>query len=481
MSDKKPINEQELNELLRALYLQASGGRHAKDAQLVFDSDYDVAVDAGKEAALIKKLQRRGGGFNGLHYMVLFVVLAALIAVLWNVFPARLAIEAKAKEQPATGQPAAVALPVHKDPGLVRATKPMPAAAPDTFGRPPAMAGFLGADSAAAARHQPEPARQAPPAEPSIPVLTATDRVKYMRLKEQIIALLVKRDKGLYTHVPANKINYAGKETVLAPFNLRNVGITNLEYKTFLADLLIQERDADYLTAQVNYHNWAAQGYNRLGASYFTDDAYNDFPVVNISAAAARLFCKWLEAETAAYITTHKLKARQLLVRLPSAEEWIGAAREGYAKIAFEKGYNTIYDLSEGLVDRSFVSRAELVRKRVKRVDSLYSFFTVNRYGWTEQDMLDFFNKGLRYYKTSLVTDTIDVERMKVLGKTGRVSEIVFQSNSGRLWLPGLSWESKESYLQLEKEFNVSGTSPFVGFRVVVVNPGDPEYKDPFW
>ena len=37
-------------------------------------------------------------------------------------------------------------------------------------------------------------------------------------------------------------------------------------------------------------------------------------------------------------------KTKSLKIRLPYDEEWIFAALEGYAKIAFEKGYNTIYD-----------------------------------------------------------------------------------------------------------------------------------------
>jgi hypothetical protein len=116
----------------------------------------------------------------------------------------------------------------------------------------------------------------------------------------------------------------------------------------------------------------------------------------------------------------------------------------------------------------------------VKRLDTLYSIFTTNRYGWSEKQTLNFFELGFNYYKT-VTNDTIYIDRMKVLGKIGHVSEMVPQKNTDRIWLSGLSWKNKEDYQKLEQDFNTNTCSPFVGFRIVVVNPNDPEYKKPFW
>lgn len=150
------------------------------------------------------------------------------------------------------------------------------------------------------------------------------------------------------------------------------------------------------------------------------------------------------------------------------------------AKIAFDKGYNTIYDESEGLVNRAFTKRAELVKKRVKRIDTLYTQYTTNRYGWKEKEIIEFLNKGFAYCPPT-PADTINTDRMKVFGKLGRVSEIVYQKDAKRIWFTGLNWSSKEIYQKLEKEFMLNEHSPFVGFRIVVINPDDPEYKNPFW
>jgi hypothetical protein len=284
----------------------------------------------------------------------------------------------------------------------------------------------------------------------------------------------------LYTKIPAFETDYAGKSIVLDAFTIRNVGITNLEYKTFLADLLAQNKNEDYLTCKVLNENWKEQGFTNLANAYFQNEKYNDFPVVNISYEAAKLFCKWLEDEIKIYTKQNGLKANALKIRLPYDEEWIFAAREGYAKIAFEKGYNTIYDETSRLVSKSFTNRVELVKKRVKRLDTLYSIFTTNRYGWSEKQTLNFFELGFNYYKT-VTNDTIYIDRMKVLGKIGHVSEMVPQKNTDRIWLSGLSWKNKEDYQKLEQDFNTNTCSPFVGFRIVVVNPNDPEYKKPFW
>jgi len=243
---------------------------------------------------------------------------------------------------------------------------------------------------------------------------------------------------------------------------------------------LIMKRNDDYLIANVFNEVWLKYNCNNLATAYFQDEKYNDFPVVNISYEGAKLFCKWLEEEVALYLQQHHLKTRLLQIRLPYDVEWIYAAREGYAKIAFEKGYNTIYDLTEGLVDKSFISRVELIKKRVKRIDTLYEKFVTNKYDWSEKEIINLLNNGIGYYNT-ITADTIYTTRMKVLGKLGRVSEMVIQKNSPRVWLSGLSWKRKEDYFKMESEFKTNLCSPFVGFRIVIIDPSDPEYKNPFW
>lgn len=469
----EPIDDHKLDELLRDLYLEENAAQeNAAEADFVFSQVNDVAIDKTKEQELLRRLNK-GRGYMKWIWLALFVVLV-LIALYFM-------MKEKDKTQPhnKTQQEAIVTTPggSEEQKVLLSESAPISFRIKDTFGKPKVYKEKL-TDTA---QVQSAPTQTVHPnPEPTVPFISEKDIQRYKKIKEQMLSCLVRGDKNLYTHVPSEKTRYAGKEIILDAFSLRNVGITNLEYRTFLADLLSENKHTLYFIAQVRNEGWEKNGCPAFASDYFTNEKYNDFPVVNIPLGAAQLFCDWLQEEAMEYIKLHKLKVKELTIRLPYDEEWIFAAREGYAKIAFEKGYNTIYDESEGLVDRSFTKRAELVKKRVKRVDTLYTELTTNHYGWTEKEMQQFFAKGFIYYKEA-VADTIYGERMKVLGKIGRVSEMTTQRNNAKLYLSGLSWKSKEDYQKLENEFKRDTYSPFVGFRFVVINPSDPEYKNPFW
>lgn len=483
MPDNKPINEQDLDQLLRDFFLEEnSREKSTQDVNFVLAQDYAVQTDPAKEQELISRLQPkpRGFGNSGLFLSVAAVGILAILGIyLFSTY-------GKTSDAPGTAQnntsvspesiTATTSTPDNPDPDVAPPAVKMA----DTFDRPNNSEQAVVLRDSLPAKPKDMPASKAEKAERTVPFLTEKDRLKYKGIKEQMIAALIKFNKSLYTKIPAYKTIHAGEPVVLDGFAIRNVGITNLEYKAFLADLLAQNRRDDYLLCVVHEDNWTKQGCRGLANDYFQDKTYNDFPVVNVSYEAAKLFCKWLEDETGAYILQTNPKLKTLRIRLPYDEEWVFAAREGYAKIAFEKGYNTIYDESVGLVNRSFTNRVELVKKHAERVDTLYNYYATNRYGWTEKEMTDFFATGLDYYNRE-PADTIYAERMKVLGKFGHVSEMVPQKNNNKLWLSGLSWKSKAEYQKLEQEFKTEGSSPFVGFRIIVINPNDPEYKNPFW
>jgi hypothetical protein len=487
MADKNLITENELDGLLKDLYLdQNSSTANSKEANFILSQHYAVVMDAGKEKDLISRLQKGSAG-NGNTWAFVSVLVVAMVTLLAVYFFNR-KNESPSQNQSTSSYPATTssANPQHIEvagisEGNTSTQDHNPMLKPaDTFDRPKRINTPIKTDSVIAKAKDVPVQNSLKQQEKKVPLLTEKDRLKYRNIKSQMILTLLKLNKGLYTKIPAYKTVYAGQPVILDGFAIRNVGITNLEYKTFLADLLAQNRDEDYLKCQVLNENWSKQGYPTLANTYFQDKTFNDFPVVNVSYEAAKLFCKWLEDETTTYIIQNNLKLKPLQIRLPYDEEWVFAAREGYAKIAFEKGYNTIYDEAVGLVNRSFTNRVELVKKYAERVDTLYSYFATNRYDWSEKEITDFFNTGLDYYKTT-PTDTIYIDRMKVLGKFGHVSEMVPQKNTTKLWLTGLSWKSKEEYKKLESEFKANTCSPFVGFRIIVVNANDPEYKNPFW
>ncbi len=486
MTKKGSLNENEIDALLRNLHLEENTNAvNEREANFVLKQEYAVNIDPVKETALIKRLQSKPGGSGNIKLISSLIIIGIITVSAFYVYSGK---NKPAKHNSDRNQYTIIAQNkttrnLNAKQGKADITsltaKTSPGKINDGAVAPAVVNSLLKIDTAVA-KTKYNAGQNRSSTEKLIPVLTEKDRLKYAQIKTQMIANLIKFNKGLYTKIPAYKTDYAGKATVLDAFTIRNVGITNLEYKTFLADLLTQNRSDDYLKCRVLNENWAKQGYCNLADSYFKEAKYNDFPVVNISYEGAKLFCKWLEDEIKFYMQQNNMRSKLLQVRLPYDEEWVYAAREGYAKIAFEKGYNTIFDESAGLVNKSFTNRVELVKRRVERVDTLYSFYATNRYGWTEKEITDFFEIGLNYYKSGTL-DTIYSNRMKVLGKIGRVSEMIPQKRTARVWLSGLSWKNKEEYQKLENEFKANTASPFVGFRIVVIDPNDPEYKKPFW
>src|SRR6218665_3138234 len=84
----------------------------------------------------------------------------------------------------------------------------------------------------------------------------------------------------------------------LREFYMGGAEVTNLEYRTFLFDLLINDRKEDFLMAKPDQSLWMnAAGvpyFDTLSFIYFSTRKYNTFPVVNISVEGARLYCEWL-------------------------------------------------------------------------------------------------------------------------------------------------------------------------------------------
>ncbi|MBK6527730.1 MAG: SUMF1/EgtB/PvdO family nonheme iron enzyme [Crocinitomicaceae bacterium] len=80
--------------------------------------------------------------------------------------------------------------------------------------------------------------------------------------------------------------------------------VTNGEYLKFLRDLASQNRMEDLKTAMPNTTTWnLPETYlNPYMEYYLRHPAYADFPVVNISAEGAKLYCIWLGEKLSALL-----------------------------------------------------------------------------------------------------------------------------------------------------------------------------------
>ena len=118
-------------------------------------------------------------------------------------------------------------------------------------------------------------------------------------------------------------------------FYMMSREVTNLDYKEFLFHVKATGSQEDYEKVRVHSEGWSAFGKwdDASAARYFENSRYDEFPVVNITQEAARMFCKWL-----AQAIEVKNPNFQVEVRLPTETEWSYAAQGGIANAPYPNG-----------------------------------------------------------------------------------------------------------------------------------------------
>lgn len=482
MSNLNNISEQQLDLLLNEVYLEVNAiNVNEQEADFVFNKNYDVSINPNKEKECLSKLYAHATTqkTNWWTYILILTLVLTISILLYVYFQHQEVSVNNTNNIKQTINSTNNQNSQTKNQSLLEDEHSVLTKTRDTFPKTKHLILLPIADSLIF-NGVPESKAIKQNIEQSVPYLTPKDKINYATIKQQLLRNLSLMHKNFYTKIPASKLSYAGKPTIIDAFAMRNMCVSNLEYKVFLADLISQNRTEDYFKAQVFSETWSKYQCHQIAEHYFQDEAYNDFPVVNITQDGAMLFCKWLQEEFELYTIQNHLKNAGIKIRLPYSEEWISTARDGYAKIVYENGYHTLYDGSESLVDKAFANRQEKIRRKNKVTDSLYQYMLTNHYGSEEASIKRSLNKALSYYPY-LEKDTLNPSKMKVMNKLFKVSEIVVQKNPSKHWLSGQTWKNKNEYVKFEQEFKTYTCSPFVGFRFVVINPTDPEYKNPFW
>lgn len=160
------------------------------------------------------------------------------------------------------------------------------------------------------------------------PTLTEEEINATVKKKKIMLKALVKKNKENYAYIPSGSFDYKGKTVSVQAFYMQTTEVTNLEYRTFLFDLLINNRKEEFLKAKPDQHMWVKQFSETqqfMEDLYFSHPAYNHYPVVNISREGAEMYCKWL---TQSYNEYAEKKKEPLIndIRIPSRTEWVYAA-----------------------------------------------------------------------------------------------------------------------------------------------------------
>lgn len=173
-----------------------------------------------------------------------------------------------------------------------------------------------------------------------IPTLTEKEIADNEKVKKKMMKALAKQHKDHYVYIPSGSTSYKGEAYSVQAFYMQVNEVSNLQYRTFLNDLLIQERHDEYIKAYPQEYQWSAQiegDANAMQKMYFTHPAYEDYPVVNVTREGAEMYCKWLSLETS---NSKYVDDVMFLndVRLPQRLEWTYAASNGDAKNVYPWG-----------------------------------------------------------------------------------------------------------------------------------------------
>jgi formylglycine-generating enzyme required for sulfatase activity len=163
-----------------------------------------------------------------------------------------------------------------------------------------------------------------------LPVLTEDQKSANRKRKKKMVKALNKFDKKQYAYVGSGSFDYHGTQTSVQAFHMQTAEVTNIEYKTFLFDLLIQGRKEDFMKAKPDQAMWTkifGEEMKPMQNLYFSSEAYDIYPVVNVSRAGAEMYCVWLTIE-ANKVNKEKNAPPINDLRIPLRVEWELAASE---------------------------------------------------------------------------------------------------------------------------------------------------------
>lgn len=144
------------------------------------------------------------------------------------------------------------------------------------------------------------------------------------RIKE-MVKDFVKKKKG-WSFYPSGAFIPDSSTVSVQSFFVKSTEVTNLEYKTFLFDLLKEGKKEAFNKAKPNQKAWSeifGDVADPMKNHYFSHDAYSFYPVCNVSVEGAKMFCEWLTNKV-------KLSSKEPIqnFRLPMDLEWKYVASE---------------------------------------------------------------------------------------------------------------------------------------------------------
>ncbi len=294
------------------------------------------------------------------------------------------------------------------------------------------------------------------------PVLTDKEQKANEREKQKMAKLAARlktvreRHDDKYPFIPASP------DGSIQSFNMGGYEVTNLEYRTFLFDLLINGKKQEFLQAKPEQHLWINAGgrteFDTLSGVYFSEKRYNQFPVVNISVTGAKMYCAWLTEQ--ANLVRQRENAPEIQVRLPNEREWYYAASAGNNGAVYPWLRDSVQNHVNWFLANCCIQ---------KQIDKLKQPLGHKK----RSDLTAYTSAGMVLGNRQLATIEVyayNPNDFYLYCTSGNAAEMVY-SESAKAWkAKGGSWNSDCEHVKLNApdEFNAVSPSPMIGFRVCI-------------
>ncbi len=303
----------------------------------------------------------------------------------------------------------------------------------------------------------------------SFPNLTQEEIEANNKQKAKMLKQLFKIDKKKYAFIPSGTVKINNKNVSVQSFFMQTTEVSNLEYRTFLFDLLIQGKKEEFLMAKPDQTKWMEYGkfMKPMQDNYFSHVAYDNYPINNISREGANLYCRWLTEEL---FKSERRKAQKMVadVRIPTNYEWMYAASGGgklnpypwggpylrNAKGCFLANYKPGIDSSVACIKDKTMDDVHLNEKnRYNKYSADGGYFTVN-------------------------VNSYNPNSFGLYCMSGNVAEMVYYHDKNNLpGTKGGSWSSTAHEIQIngpDKFKGITEASSNIGFRPVFTYLGRP-------
>ncbi len=297
------------------------------------------------------------------------------------------------------------------------------------------------------------------------PKLTEKEIKANNKQRKKMLEQLLKLTKSRYSLIPKGIANDKAESKILETFYMQNYEISNLEYRTFLFDLLIQNKKGAFLKAKPNQALWinsnGSDVFDSFKDEYFSNKKFNEYPVVTISVEGAKLYCEWFNELINTNSNVKTESKQNVTIRLPKESEWIYSAMGGFKQAVYPWGRDSIQN-SINLFLANFC-----VQKLTDKFKQPINYgYKINLNAYT--------SGGLATNTDTMATVLVNAYNPNDYGlycMSGNVAEWVISEDAKTVKALGGSWGSDFEHLKLnsESEFKGKTSSPFIGFRPIVI------------